>query len=149
HLAQRRELGLGEQPPPIAVVSQSGRLPERLLASPTPPILLTSARGAREHETTCRIISAGDDTVDMPEAIRRLREEGMDRILCEGGPTLLDALVEADLVDELCVTLAPRLAGCQPLGGGAPSGLASPTALRLGQVLVAPDDYLYLKYQRV
>ncbi|PRC53338.1 hypothetical protein C6A85_48835, partial [Mycobacterium sp. ITM-2017-0098] len=42
HLAQRRELGLGEQPPPIAVVSQSGRLPERLLASPTPPILLTS-----------------------------------------------------------------------------------------------------------
>ena len=148
HLAQRRELGLDDAPPPIAVVSQSGRLPERLLESPDPPILITSARSARERETPCRVMAAGDDTVDLPEAIRRLREQGMDRILCEGGPTLLDELVETDLVDELCVTLAPCLAGSQPLGRGTPAGLTSPTALRLDQVLVAPDGYLYLKYQR-
>jgi riboflavin biosynthesis pyrimidine reductase len=148
HLAQRRELGLPDAPPPIAVVSQSGRLPERLLDSPTPPILITSARSARDLETPCRVMAVGDDTVDMPEAIRRLREQGMDRILCEGGPTLLDELVETDLVDELCITLAPCLAGSQPLGRGTPAGITSPTALRLNHVLVAPDGYLYLRYQR-
>lgn len=148
HLEQRVELGLGEEPPPIAVVSQSGRLPERLLTSSTPPMLITSARSAREHTTPCRVVAAGDDTVDMPEAIRRLRADGMERILCEGGPTLLDELVENDLVDELCLTLAPCLAGSQPLGRGTPAGITTPTGLRLGHVLVAPDDYLYLKYQR-
>lgn len=148
HLAQRLALGLGAEPPPIAVVSQSGRLPERLLAAPIPPILITSARRARELDTACRVVVAGDDTVDIPEALRRLRATGMDRILCEGGPTLLDELVENDLVDELCVTLAPRLAGSQPLGRGTPAGIAEPTALRLGHALIAPDDYVYLKYQR-
>jgi riboflavin biosynthesis pyrimidine reductase len=148
HLAQRRELGLGDAPPPIAVVSQSGRLPERLLDSPTPPILITSARSAHDREPGCRVIAAGDDIVDMAEAIRRLHAEGMNRILCEGGPTLLDELVETDLVDELCLTVAPCLAGSQPLGHGTPASLTSPTALRLNHVLVAPDNYLYLRYQR-
>jgi len=54
----------------------------------------------------------------------------------------------ADLVDELCVTLAPQLAGSQQLGRGTPSGLPSPTGLRLDQLLVADDDYLFLKYGR-
>lgn len=43
----------------------------------------------------------------MALAVAMLREQGMHRILCEGGPTLLDELVEADAVTELCVTLAP------------------------------------------
>jgi len=148
HLAQRRELGLGDQPPAIAVVSQSGRLPQRLLESPTPPILVTSGRGAGEGTDRCRVITAGDDIVDMPDAIRRLRDDGMERILCEGGPTLLDKLVETDLVDELCITLAPRLAGSQPVGNNTPAAIATPTPMRLSHVLVAPDDYLYLRYRR-
>ena len=148
HEAQREELGLGSAPPPIAVVSQSGRLPDRLLKSPTPPILITSDRGARDNASGCRVMTAGDDTVDMSEAIRQLRDGGMTRILCEGGPMLLDALVETDLVDELCVTLAPRLAGSQPLGHGAPAAITSPTKMRLSHVLVASDDYLYLRYRR-
>jgi len=150
HRAQRRDLGLSDDPPPIAVVSQSGRLPDKIFHSPTPPILITSARSAKEipREKPCRVMVSGDDTVELPEAVRGLREQGMERILCEGGPTLLDELVETDLVDELCVTLAPRLAGCQPQGRGTPAGIPAPTELRLSQVLVAPDDYLYLRYRR-
>lgn len=148
HREQRRELGLGEQPPPIAVVSQSGRLPESIFGS-TAPILVTSARGAREsHDTRCEVLIAGDDTVDVGAAIRQLHEQGMTRMLCEGGPTLLDRLVATDLVDELCVTLAPRLAGSQPVGSGKPADLDSPISLGLGHVLVDPDGYLFLKYVR-
>ena len=80
--------------------------------------------------------------------MRQLHERGMTRILCEGGPTLLDALVDADLVDELCVTLAPRLAGCQPLGRATPSGITAPIGLRLDHVLVGTEGFVFLKYAR-
>ncbi|MDA2894319.1 pyrimidine reductase family protein [Mycolicibacterium sp. BiH015] len=149
HREQRSELGLGDEPPPIAVVSQSGRLPESIFGSSITPILVTSERGAREsRETRCEVVTAGEDAVDIGAAVNQLRQQGMSRVLCEGGPTLLDELVAADLVDELCVTLAPRLAGCQPVGSGSPANLPSPIPLRLGHVLVNPDGYLFCKYAR-
>lgn len=151
HRDQRVALGLSEEPPPIAVVSASGQLPETMFGA-TPPILITSARSAREntavHETPCRVLVCGEDAVDISEAQAQLRSLGHHRVLCEGGPTLLDELVAADLVDELCVTLAPQLAGSQPLGRGMPSGLPAPAGLRLHHVLVSDDDYLFLRYRR-
>jgi riboflavin biosynthesis pyrimidine reductase len=151
HHAQRITLGLCEEPPPIAVVSQSGVLPDSMFGS-TPPILITSARSARENatirESPCEVLVCGEDAVDITAAVAQLRDRGLHRVLCEGGPTLLDELVSADLVDELCVTLAPRLAGSQPLGRGTPSGLPTPAGLRLDNVLVSDDDYLFLRYGR-
>ena len=151
HLAQRRELGMGDEPPTLAVVARSGRLPDSMFGS-VPPILVTSARGRQSPqpgtEKSCEVMVCGDEQVDIAEAVRRLRERGRQRILCEGGPTLLNELVEADLVDELCVTLAPRLAGSQPLGAARQADLTAPTGLRLGHVLVGADDYLYLRYVR-
>ena len=35
----------------------------------------------------------------------------MRTLLCEGGPTVFGALLHEDLVDELFLTLSPRLAG--------------------------------------
>jgi riboflavin biosynthesis pyrimidine reductase len=139
-------------PPPIAVVSRSGRLPDGLFADPgRPPILITGARsaagltGGSERQ---RVLVAGEDSVDAAEAVAVLRAQGMHRILCEGGPTLLDGLVEADAVVEICVTLAPRLAGNQPVGHRPiPSALPLPVAMRLQHALVH-DDYVFLKFHR-
>ena len=151
HRAQRIALGLSEQPPSIAVISQSGQLPETMFGS-TPPILITSARSAHQNtaiqESPCQVLVCGEDAVDVAEAVTQLRDRGLARVLCEGGPTLLDELVAADLVDELCATLAPRLAGRQPLGRGTPRAMPAPTGLRLGHVLVADDDYVFLRYRR-
>jgi len=90
---------------------------------------------------------AGENSVDITRAVSLLRANGMHRILCEGGPTLLDELVEADAVAEICVTLAPKLAASQPLGQRRPSPLSVPIAMRLEHALVY-DDYLFLKYRR-
>ena len=50
--------------------------------------------------------------VDLVEAMRYLRvDEGIRSLLCEGGPHLHAQLIEADLVDELFVTHAAKLAG--------------------------------------
>ncbi|GJF10182.1 hypothetical protein NGTWS1803_16530 [Mycolicibacterium cyprinidarum] len=150
HQLQRRGLGLTDAAPPIAVVSQSGALPDTMFGSPTPPIVITSARGASNlsSETRCQVIISGEDTVDVADAVSQLRGLGLHRVLCEGGPTLLDELVAANQVTELCVTMSPRLAGCQLIGPPIPSGMSSPTHLRLDQILVGQQDYLYLRYTR-
>ena len=148
----RDSLGLAPIPP-IAIVSASLDLPDALI-EPTayaPPTLVFTARDApadrlaavREH---CDVIVAGAHTVDI-EAIRTaLSERGLNRILCEGGPSLFGALVEADAVDELCLTLAPRLAA-----NGAPriatGTVAVDRGLRLGHLLYE-DDVLLARYVR-
>ena len=91
---------------------------------------------------------AGEDSVDVSRAVAMLREQGMHRILCEGGPTLLDELVEADAVTEICVTLAPKLAASQPVGHRLhPARLPAPVTMSLEHALVC-DGYLFLKYRR-
>lgn len=53
----------------------------------------------------------GDDRVDLGAALAHLREEGVRRILCEGGPSLNAELLRRGLVDELFLTVSPQLVG--------------------------------------
>ena len=45
------------------------------------------------------------------EILERIRLDGHQRILCEGGPRLFAELAAAGLVDEIFLTLSPRLFG--------------------------------------
>lgn len=50
--------------------------------------------------------------VDLSRAMRELRSDhGIRALLCEGGPALFGDLVASGLVDELFLTIAPKLAG--------------------------------------
>jgi riboflavin biosynthesis pyrimidine reductase len=71
----------------------------------------------------------------------------MRRILCEGGPYLLSTLVEHDLVDDMCLTVSPFLAGRQPTTTASKSHLEAPSRLALRHVLTH-EDLLYLRYSR-
>ncbi len=149
---QRRVEGRPD-PPPIAVVSRSGNLPSRLADDPEqPPILVTCGHSGPGDEAggdrSLRVFDAGEDSVDIARAVQMLTAAGMPRILCEGGPTLLDELVEKDALDELCVTIAPKLAACQPVRESARvSALRTPRDMRLQHALTH-GDYLFLKYRR-
>jgi riboflavin biosynthesis pyrimidine reductase len=59
--------------------------------------------------------SGNGEWADLGDLLRRLHEEGVRAVICEGGPTLHGSLQAAGLVDELFLTIAPKLAG-----GGAP-----------------------------
>lgn len=143
----------GQAPiPPLAVVS--GRLDIDLTRpvftqAKVPTILLTSAQAPAERLAAARavadVVVAGETMVD-PAAIRRaLAERGHLRVLCEGGPALLDQLAAADQLDELCLTIGPMLTGGDAFrilrGAGLPGGVP----LSLGHVLTAGDE-LYLRY---
>ena len=150
--AQRRRHGR-IKPPPIAVISRTGELPTRLVSDPDqPPLLVTCGQSPARPDVVgnqrCGVLVAGEGSVDVVRAIALLRSHGLSRILCEGGPTLLDELVDADAVDEICVTLAPKLVAHQPVGlRRRPSQLPMPTMLRLEHALTC-DDYVFLKYCR-
>ena len=64
------------------------------------------AQGKHPHVT---IIAAGEkESLDLPRAIARLREElAIEYLLCEGGPTVYGELARADLVDEKFMTVSP------------------------------------------
>ena len=50
------------------------------------------------------VVVAGATDVDLAAALDELAGRGLTRVLCEGGPTLLAALVAAGRLDELCLT---------------------------------------------
>ena len=57
------------------------------------------------------VITAGEEAIDLNAAVRALADRGHRRMLTEGGPHLLGQLPEAGLLDELCLTIGPLLAG--------------------------------------
>lgn len=56
------------------------------------------------------LIEAGEEELDLIELMRELRtDRGIERLLVEGGSELNATLLEADMVDELFLTLAPKI----------------------------------------
>lgn len=129
--AERR--ARGQTPyPRLALVSRSLDLDpadELFAAAPEPPIIFTvsGADPARRQALTAVAdvvaldAAAGDATgeaeagVDLARALGELRTRGASVVLTEGGPNLLGQLVAGGLLDELDLTLAPKL-----VGGGSP-----------------------------
>lgn len=149
----RRDTRGRATPPPIAVVTGSADLdPGAKLFTDTrvPPIVLTLATAPADRRE--RLAAAGADVAVLdgltPDALlAELGRRGLHRVLCEGGPSLFGALVATDAVDELCLTLAPVLAG-GTAGRIARGPEGSPArALTLAGVLEA-EDTLLLRYRR-
>jgi riboflavin biosynthesis pyrimidine reductase len=89
-------------------------------------VFTSSAEDPPPTATTVDLVRH-DGVVDLTEAMRHLRRErGIRTLLSEGGPHLHAQMIEADLVDELFVTTAAKLAGGP--GPGLAEGL--PEAVR-------------------
>jgi riboflavin biosynthesis pyrimidine reductase len=70
------------------------------------------AEGYDKIEKPLIVVESGPEgRVDLPALLRQQREQGIRALLCEGGPTLHRSLQELGLVDELFLTVAPKLAG--------------------------------------
>ncbi len=75
-------------------------------------MIFTASEAEAPETATSVTVVRHQDQVDLAEAFRHLRaERGIRALLCEGGPQLHAQLIEAGLVDELFVTIAPKLAG--------------------------------------
>jgi len=138
--------------PAFAIVSGSLNLdPQSALFTEAPvrPLVFTTAAAdpgrRRELAAVAEVVNAGRDQVEPGRIVSELTARGLSRIHSEGGPTLLGSLQAAGLVDELCLTLSPLLAG-----GSGPRIAVSPTEpqpcpLRLAHILES-ESMLLLRY---
>ncbi len=111
----RTRLGLASVPA-LAVVSRSLMVDDVLLGGGAAPTILVTTQSApptlrAKAESVAPVIVTGESEVDIPAALDELVGQGYQRILCEGGPSLMRALVSSGQLDELCLTLTPELAG--------------------------------------
>jgi 2,5-diamino-6-(ribosylamino)-4(3H)-pyrimidinone 5'-phosphate reductase len=115
---QRVLRGLPPQPLAVAVSGSLDLEPASrfLVNGPSGTVILTSATAPQERRAwlaryATLLVDPGPD-VDLVAALRRLHDEhGVRRLLSEGGPTLNQRLLDAGLIDELFLTIAPKLAG--------------------------------------
>ena len=114
------------------------------------PLVITSAAAPTnrrdEVEAVAEVLVAGEATIDLADALAQLRRRGASIVLCEGGPSMNAGLVEADLVDEWCVSLSPTLAGGDSprIVNGAPPALRPLTLERV----LEHQGMLLLRYLR-
>lgn len=143
--------------PPIAVLSRSGRIDrdaKLFHRTEVTPLIVTSAAAFDDTRqrlgTLAEVLDASGpeaDSVDLSTALSLLADRGFLRVLTEGGPGILGLFTDADLLDELCVTVAPLLLGGKPARIVTGPGEVR-SNLRLQHALTDDEGYLYLRYVR-
>lgn len=144
----REQAGLS--PDPLAVVV-SGRLDlpwDAGIFNEGGSVLILTGSETDPPQTEAELrVARHEGPVDLAAALRRLREEEEVRaLLCEGGPRLHAQLEAEGLIDDLFLTIAPRLAG-----GEAPRILEGelPAVAEMDLVwLLERDGELFARYRR-
>jgi len=149
---RHRRAASGLSPEPLACIfSRSGNIPTDipLFAEPaarvvvfTPAPLDTSALAAQ-----VAVVHLNPGEFTLTTMMRRLRSAyDVRSLLCEGGPTMFGALLREALVDELFLSLAPKLVG----GGTAPGITRGEPLSELRKLTlvwaIESDSSLYLRY---
>jgi riboflavin-specific deaminase-like protein len=145
---RRRRDGL---PPEPLMVLVSGRLDlpwDAPLFTEGGEVLIFTASEAEPPETTSRVeVVRHPGAVNLTEAVAHLRRErGVRALLSEGGPHLHEQMQADGLVDDLFLTIAPKLSG-----GEAPRIVEGPLPgvidLELAWLLVEGNE-LFARYRR-
>ncbi len=144
----REQCGLAPDPLGV-IVSSSLKLPwdARLFTDGGGSVAVLTSSDADPPETATPVeVVRYEGGVDLPGALAWLRgERDIRSVLCEGGPILHGNLHAANVVDELFLTIAPKLAGADErsiLSGG----LEDPLGLELAWLLEA-DGELFCRYK--
>lgn len=152
---ERVERGLSAEPLACIVSGRLSLPPDTpLLGEPQARVVIVTSSSAGLPETAAQVQyvrAARDGELDLPLAMRELRERfDVRTLLCEGGPHLNTQLLLAGLVDELFLSLAPKLAGGEDATGEAlrilaGAAFAEPAELELLGVL-ENESHLFLRY---
>jgi riboflavin-specific deaminase-like protein len=130
---RRRRAAAGLRPEPLAcVITRSGDVPTGIPLFSEPEsriVMFTPTPIDLSHcSATVDVVRLDPGQLTLTTMMRRLRSDyDVRALLCEGGPTVFGALLQEGLVDELFLTLAPKLAG----GGAAPTISSGPELAEL------------------
>ena len=142
------------------IVSGSGTIDPRAAIFQhrfSPIVLLTTERASQTKLRQLRTLAdevfiCGEKEINFPKALRHLRKKwNVNRLLCEGGGDLNAALFRNGLVDELHLTLCPKIFGGRHAPtiaeGAGTAHLVDAARLQL-KSLARVGDELFLIYRR-
>ncbi len=158
-IQQRYQQKLPPQPVQI-VVSPSGDLDchWRFFHQPVPRYLLTTSHGAKpwqnksqfEQVIVCKTYTKRQ--IDWIDAGEKLLAMGISRLAVLGGSEIVAAMLAADLIDELWLTVCPLLLGGSkaptPVGGEGFTEIAAPRLELLTAKVVGSEVFLHYRRQR-
>ena len=146
---RKERIKRGQTPAPLRViVSGEGKIDNQLkiFQSEISPILIFSTkRMPRDVRTALRgkkvkLHLSETNDVDLREMLKILRRDyKVRRVACEGGPILFRSMLEAGLIDELNLTIAPYLFG----------GAEAPTLTGLSKEFLPASVQCTMKNMRV
>jgi riboflavin biosynthesis pyrimidine reductase len=131
--------------PQVAVVSRSLDLELTESLAESRPLILTCESAPIERRQAlaefAEVIVSGSEGVEPTMALAHLWERGMERVILEGGPSLNGQML--DLIDEVCVTIAPLIAG----GDSSRIVAGAPHSRRMDLArTIHSDGFLLLRY---
>lgn len=137
---------------PLAIVTGTGNLGGHRIPTGIEPgrvIVLCPREAADTVRSTlqgvpARVVELSGPRLDPAAMVDVVRGLGYESIVCEGGPSLATQLLNANLVDELCLTTSPQLV---PLHTPLVTDLAASTPLTLEHLLVDDDGALYARWR--
>jgi riboflavin biosynthesis pyrimidine reductase len=149
---RQRRLARGQPPvPAIALVTRTAQLDWSspfFTEAEARPLVLTTAAGERhardEAAGVAELVVAGEGDVEIERAFDSLGRSGCRSVLVEGGPGLNADVVKAGLLDELCLTLSPRLVAGNGPRVVAGEELAHPLDLDIVHLL-EEDGFLFCR----
>jgi riboflavin-specific deaminase-like protein len=149
---RERRSARGLSPEPLAcIVTRSGEVPTDipLFQEPEARVVIFCAAGLDLGRPAAQVEVVRLDPAELTltTAMRRLRADyGVRTLLCEGGPTLFGAMIREEIVDELFLTIAPKLVG----GGRGPTITSGPELAELHPLrpvwLLEREGSLYARY---
>jgi 2,5-diamino-6-(ribosylamino)-4(3H)-pyrimidinone 5'-phosphate reductase len=163
--AERLSLSLDAEdtrPVPRAIIlTNTGELPleSNLVRDHRQDVLVLlserAEQGVERHvgrlAETRRVPATGSGAIDLASALQTMKSSyGIDILLCEGGTTLNQALISANLADELFITMAPVLVGAnapEEVGASLERPLGDPSRLHLISSHVVGDE-LFMRYAK-
>lgn len=117
--AWRSKLGLAPQPTTVVVTARGDVDPSHPgLSAPDVPVVVATTRAGATRLAALALppnmkveTAGGDAQVHAGPLLEIVRATGARLALCEGGPHLFGELLQAHLIDELFLTLAPQIIG--------------------------------------
>jgi 2,5-diamino-6-(ribosylamino)-4(3H)-pyrimidinone 5'-phosphate reductase len=122
--SERKAAGLEENPVKVGVVSMANLQPDGnfMTTGPSRRLIYTTRRTQpgqilRLEEAGAQVFVMGDQRVDCAAMLESLHDQGIRKLMVEGGGTMIAEFFRLDLVDEVMLYIAPLIFG----GSSAPT----------------------------